>query len=102
MDDGDVIGSMRMGIDHVGSAVGSPTRMADADSTGERFALQERLEIAELTLGPRAGNVTGGQSGDDGRVIGTIVETSEPVGQERRDGRVGDECEDGGSKPTSR
>ena len=76
-------GNMRMGIQVVGGAVGSPAGVADAHSCLGTLALQERLEIGELAGGFDYIEPACFDNGDSGRIITTIFQHSQ-FGEEHR------------------
>jgi hypothetical protein len=64
--DGELLGGVRMGVGLGRLAVGRPAGVADANGAFERLAVQPRLEIAELALGPPPGQRAMLQRGDAG------------------------------------
>ena len=54
MDDGELLGRVRMGVDLVRLAVRRPARVADADRARQRRLRQLQLEVAQLALGAAA------------------------------------------------
>ena len=79
MDDGDVVGGMRMRIALVRFSVRGPARMPDAGMTGERLGLQSRFEIPELALGATAFEMITLERRDAGGIIAAIFEALERI-----------------------
>ena len=100
VDDGDAVGGVRVGVGLVGAAVGGPAGVADADGAGERFARQQRLEIAELALGAPARDVAVHQRRDAGGIVAAIFEALEPVEQQRRHRGLADDAENAAHQRT--
>src|SRR5690606_13421719 len=78
-----VLGEMRVGVDIVGLAVGSPARVPEPQAAHRQVAgdgVLERLQLAG-TLGGRQPQHGGRGDGDDkpGRVVATVLKTAEAV-----------------------
>ena len=81
MDDGDAVGSVRMGVVFGRLAVGSPARMPDAGMALERRILQSGFKIFELAFGAAAFEVIAFQRRNARGIIAAIFEALERIHQ---------------------
>ena len=85
MDDGDLVGGMRVGVAFRGGAMRRPAGVADTDASFERLDTELGGEIAELALGATPGDGTLLQCRYPGAVIAAIFEALQRVDKARRD-----------------
>ena len=85
VDDGEAVGGVGVGVAFGRSAVGGPTRVADADAAGERLAREPGLEVAQLALGTPAGQLPVFQRGDASGIVASVFEPLECVDERGRD-----------------
>ena len=93
MDDGDVVGEMRMRVGLVGHAMRRPAGVADADTAFERRRFQPGFEIDQLALGAAAVEMAVFDRGDAGRIIAAIFEPLQRVDDQGRDGLLADDAD---------
>src|SRR5579859_3162946 len=79
VNDGDVVGGVRMRVALGRLAVGGPARMSDAGMARERLGPQSLLEIFELALGAAALEMVALQRRDAGRIIAAIFQPLERI-----------------------
>ena len=85
VDDGDGAGLMRMGVALGRTAVRGPSRMADADATGDRRLIDQMAQVAELADGAPNFHAAGrGERRDTGRIVAAIFEAAEASEQNWR------------------
>ena len=94
VDDRDLVGRMGMGIDLVGTAMGRPAGMADADGARQRLLGEPDLEIAQLAFGAAAGQVAGLQRRDPGQVIAAVFQPLQGIDHARRDRLAAEDSDD--------
>ena len=85
VDDGDVVGRMRMRVVLGRLAVGGPARVSDAGMARERLGPQARLEILQLAFGAAALEMVAFQRGDARGIVAAIFEALERIHQLLRD-----------------
>ena len=73
-----------MGVALGRRAVGRPARMADAGAAGKRLRGEPFLEVAELALGPAAGQMAVLERRDAGRIVAAIFEPLQRIDEQRR------------------
>src|SRR5580704_6109636 len=85
---------MGMSIDLVGTAMGRPAGVADADGARQRLLGQPHFEIAELAFGTTAGQVAGLQRRDPGRVIAAVFQPLQSIHHAARDRLAAQDTDD--------
>ena len=85
VDDGHLLGGVRMRVRFGRRAMRRPARMADAGGAGERLRLQLGFEVDELAAGAAARQKPVLERRDAGRIIAAIFEPLQRVDDERRD-----------------
>ena len=81
MDQGDLVGRVRMGIVAGRRAVGRPARVRDADLARQRVRGELAREIVELALGAAPFELAVDDRADPGRIIAAIFEPPEALDQ---------------------
>ena len=94
VDDGDLVGRMRVRVVLGRPPMGRPARMADADRAGERLLLQDGAEIAELSFRAAAVDPAILQRRDAGGIVAAIFEALQAVEQQGSHFRLADDADD--------
>ena len=95
VDDGELLGRVRVGVHLVGPPVGRPAGVADADRARQRRLRELDLEVAELALGaPALEPAAVLERCDAGRIIAAVFEPLQRVDDLQRDGRLAQYSDD--------
>ncbi len=94
VDQADLAGRMRVGVGHIGRAVGGPAGVADADDALDRLGHDGGFEVADLAGGAAAVGAGSALHGDAGRVIAAVFETAQGFQQARGHGFAADDSDD--------
>src|SRR5262245_54414548 len=85
VNNGKALGGMRVRIVFSRAAVGRPAGVPDAGRAGERIAREPGFEVAQLALGPPAGELSALQRGHAGGVVAPVFEPLERIDKQARD-----------------
>jgi hypothetical protein len=87
-------GRLRMGVAFGRNAVGGPARVADPHRGGQRLLGEQRLQAAQLALGPAPLDMAAHEPGHTRRVVAAVLQPLQALDQPCGDGRNAHDADD--------